>query len=259
MKSEQVLQFLKATPHDYLLVIGLSQLIPEAVLSIPAHHNSSTVPNAPSHGCVGMHPTRLPVGRGRAPIPWTILKGIRASGVTTFHLGLEADAGAVIDFEGYPVDSTESATSLFAKAERAHEVLGQRLAKLMSARNATSEPQKENEATVWPKRRPTDGWLDFSDEGRAIVRQVQALAAPYPPSFFVHGATVLAVHRAEVVRVRNKAVPGTILEAFPRLNFVIAVGDGAIRIEAAFLSGPRSSPKVGSVLATRKDRLLDAD
>ena len=33
-----------------------------------------------------MHPTLLPVGRGRAAIPWAIIKGLDKTGVTMFKL-----------------------------------------------------------------------------------------------------------------------------------------------------------------------------
>src|SRR5258708_32200549 len=45
----------------YLLVIGWSYLVGEDILSIPVS------------GCIGMHPTPMPLGRGQAPIPWTII------------------------------------------------------------------------------------------------------------------------------------------------------------------------------------------
>jgi len=59
---------------DWLLIIGWSQIARRPVL------------DATRRGALGIHPTLLPEGRGRAAIPWTLLKGLRESGVTLFQL-----------------------------------------------------------------------------------------------------------------------------------------------------------------------------
>ena len=46
---------------DTVFAVGLSQIIPEDMMSIPAN------------GFIGFHPTKLPLGRGRAPLAWLIL------------------------------------------------------------------------------------------------------------------------------------------------------------------------------------------
>lgn len=55
-------------PH-YLLVIGWSRLIGPNALDLPRtlHGEPGAERNSPRHGCIGMHPTRLPEGRGQAP------------------------------------------------------------------------------------------------------------------------------------------------------------------------------------------------
>src|SRR5690606_21684147 len=53
---------------DWLFIIGWSQIVSNQVL------------NSPKSGCIGMHPTLLPVGRGRAAIPWAIIKGLDKTG-----------------------------------------------------------------------------------------------------------------------------------------------------------------------------------
>jgi methionyl-tRNA formyltransferase len=55
---------------DWLLIIGWSQIARRELLETPAC------------GCLGMHPSLLPIGRGRAAIPWAILKGLDQTGVT---------------------------------------------------------------------------------------------------------------------------------------------------------------------------------
>jgi methionyl-tRNA formyltransferase len=69
---------------DWLFIIGWSQIAKSEVL------------NAPAKGCIGMHPTLLPKGRGRASIPWAILKGLDRTGVSMFKLDEGVDTGDIL-------------------------------------------------------------------------------------------------------------------------------------------------------------------
>ena len=84
INNPRTVETIGASHLDYLLVIGWSQLLSEEIFPL--------IKNPP----LGMHPSLLPEGRGRAPIPWTILKGLRRSGVTMFELHPEADTGQII-------------------------------------------------------------------------------------------------------------------------------------------------------------------
>ena len=64
------IELIKKIKPDLILVLGWSQLLKNEILSIP----NITV--------IGSHPTELPKYRGRAPIPWTILKELKESALT---------------------------------------------------------------------------------------------------------------------------------------------------------------------------------
>ena len=79
-----VLEALAAHGIDWLFIIGWSQIAGPDLLA------------APKCGCIGMHPTLLPLGRGRAAIPWAILKGLPQTGVTMFKLDAGVDTGPIL-------------------------------------------------------------------------------------------------------------------------------------------------------------------
>jgi len=58
LNHTETIQKIQQCQPDLLFAVGISQLLHPELLAVP------TV------GCVGFHPTRLPVGRGRAPIAW---------------------------------------------------------------------------------------------------------------------------------------------------------------------------------------------
>jgi len=170
-------------PH-YLLVIGWSSLVGTDVLSIPADTAAvehDAVPDG--FGCIGMHPTKLPEGRGQAPIPWTIIKGVRHTALSVFFLEEQADTGPVI--AQYPVEvrPRETASSLFYTMEHVHFRAGAELAAGLADRSVTGRKQDESAASRWPRRRPQDGELTAAMTCEEIDRQVRALLGPYPRAF----------------------------------------------------------------------------
>ena len=57
----------------------------------------SEIIKIPNIGVFGSHPTLLPKYRGRAPIPWTIIKGLKKSGLTFFWIDEGVDNGDILD------------------------------------------------------------------------------------------------------------------------------------------------------------------
>jgi len=229
VKSEATRDLLRQSNPDYLMIVGWSELAPSAVLDIPKSKYRGAARHSASYGCIGMHQTLLPEGRGRAPIPWAIIKGLNRTGVTAFLLEEAADAGGIVDQIQIPIDAAETATTLFEKARQAHIELGARLGKRMAARALSWVDQDERLASNWPRRRPEDGKINFFCTALEIDRFVRALAPPYPGAFFFWADEKIRVRKVELLSSPHSEDPGKILATDPSL--VVAVKDAAIRIE----------------------------
>lgn len=156
---------------DYVLVIGWSRLVSPEVLAIP------------EHGCIGMHPTKLPFGRGQAPIPWTIIKGMENTALSVFFLEAAADTGSIIAQYDLAVHPRETAASLFSRIGVTHFTAGFDLGAGIGDRAVTGQPQDPGAATVWGKRRPADGEITAAMTHAQIDALVRALLGPYPRAF----------------------------------------------------------------------------
>ncbi len=108
INDNEVIEALKKQEIDWLFIIGWSQIAKKKLLETP------------NYGCIGMHPTLLPVGRGRAAIPWAILKGLNETGVTMFKLDKGIDTGAIIGKGIIPLDNNVTATELYEKVNQEH-------------------------------------------------------------------------------------------------------------------------------------------
>ncbi len=229
VKHDTTCQLIRKANPDFLLVIGLSELVPSPILDIPRMAKGSDQRHSTAHGCIGMHPTLLPRGRGRASIPWAIIKGLDHTGVTVFLLEEEADSGGIVLQESIHISPSETATSLFAKCATTHQLLGRSLAAILASRSLTWAEQDASQVTAWPKRKPQDGLIRFDESVHAIDRLVRALAAPYPGAFFYYEGRRIAVNEVEVLLDTSEAPSGSIVAVSPSGMPTIAGPDGAIR------------------------------
>jgi len=227
------------------MIVGWSELAPSAILDIPKSKHRGFARHTALYGCIGMHQTLLPEGRGRAPIPWAIIKGLNRTGVTAFLLEETADSGGIVGQIQIPIDATETATTLFDKARMAHIELGVRLGKRMATRALSWTEQDERLASTWPRRRPEDGRIDFSWTAVEIDRFVRALTSPYPGAFFLWANQKIRVHKVEQLQLEHTEAPGTILATDPCV--IVAVKDAAIRFDD--FEPPRVAFVAGTILA----------
>jgi methionyl-tRNA formyltransferase len=192
---------IEAARPDYLLVIGWSYLVPSEVLALA------------TGGGIGMHPTMLPLGRGQAPIPWSIIKGCTRTALTVFFLAAAVDSGPVIAQHHLGIRDRETSASLFYRMAQAHFTAGFELGELLGShgrRAVPAVPQDEALATRWPRRRPRDGEILSTMSCPEIDRLVRAQLGPYPRAFVrVDGEqlpirAVSATAAAGLVRFRGR-------------------------------------------------------
>lgn len=176
----------------YILVIGWSHLVGEDILAIPAAvagRQGSGEPGAWRwSGCIGMHPTMLPAGRGQAPIPWTIIKDCDTTALSVFFLVAEADAGPLIARYELDIRRGETSASLFYRIAHTHFTAGLELAERLGEGGVRARAQDEAAATRWPKRRPEDGEILDTMTCREVSLLVRALLGPYPRAFIWRAA-----------------------------------------------------------------------
>ena len=183
----EALEILREARIDWLFIIGWSQIAKDELLSIP------------QQGVLGMHPTLLPVGRGRAAIPWAILKGLDRTGVTMFKLDSGVDTGPLLAQKEIALDDTIDAAALYRQVDRAHVELMREAFPLLEAGALELKEQDESLASEWPGRTPEDGRIDLSGSVKDAERLVRAVTRPYPGAFVDIDDNRVIVWRAEIV------------------------------------------------------------
>jgi methionyl-tRNA formyltransferase len=189
VNNVEVIEKIKAERIDWLFIIGWSQIASANLLA------------AASRGVIGIHPTLLPEGRGRAAIPWAILKGLKRTGVTMFKLDDGVDTGDILEQLTIPLNESVTATALYEKVNIAHIDLMKRVFPKLNSDNVKLIQQDNSKATEWPGRKPSDGKVDLSGSVFDAERLIRAVTRPYPGAYAqVEGRTYL-IWKAEIVAV----------------------------------------------------------
>lgn len=199
------------------VVVAYGQLIGKDLLKLPAH------------GMMGVHPSLLPKYRGAAPVPWTLLNGETATGVTIFRLDERLDAGEILLQERVGIKPGESADALLDRLARlGAEALMAALDQLAEGR-ARPVPQDDAQASLAPKLTKAQGRIDWRQPAEAIERLVRAMS-PWPGAAVAwHGQAlkVLSV-RVDDPQARGHA-PGTVT-GLGGSGLVVATGQGTLAI-----------------------------
>ncbi len=173
INDSDVAEVVKKYDIDWLFIIGWSQIASADFLKVP------------HKGVIGAHPTLLPTGRGRAAVPWAILKGLDKTGVTFFKMDEGVDTGEILDQFEIPVSSDEIATTLYNKVNEAHVELIQQIWPKLIEDKIIGVKQDESLASYWEGRTPEDGELFHSMSLKEVDRLVRATTRPYPGAFIM--------------------------------------------------------------------------
>lgn len=172
VNDQETIAALREHEIDWLFIIGWSQIASKEVL------------DTPNFGAIGAHPTLLPVGRGRAAVPWAILKGLDKTGVSFFQMDEGVDTGLILGQEEIKLGEEETATLLYDKVNKAHETLIKTIWPSLIDGSLKGVVQDESNASYWEGRRPSDGIIDTKTMSKFEVdRLVRATTRPYPGAY----------------------------------------------------------------------------
>ena len=184
---KDVVDDIRALDPDIIFVVGLSQIIPKALLDV-----------APL-GVVGFHSAELPARRGCSPLIWAMIDGLKDSAVTMFFMAEGIDTGDIIGIERFPIEDDDSSADVLRKADLATlRLLQAHLNELLEGKAPRIKQDKEQ--GIYTRRRtPADGEIDWTKPAAEIVRLVRALAPPYPMAHTFGGDGVpILIERARV-------------------------------------------------------------
>lgn len=197
LRQPEALAQLEAWAPDLIIVAAFGQILRPAVLDLP------------QYGCVNVHASLLPRGRGAAPIQAAILNGDPETGVTIMRMDPGVDTGPMLSQRALPILPDDNAGTLSDKlAALGAALLIETLPPYLSGQIAP-QAQDEAQATYAPMLNKADGLLDFNQPAQALARRVRAFN-PWPGAFTTWQDQPLKILRAHAVP-DTCTVPGTAL------------------------------------------------
>jgi methionyl-tRNA formyltransferase len=225
VNTPEVIDALQRWQPDVLFAVGISQLV------------ATEVRATARVGCVGFHPTALPVGRGRAPIAWIVLDGVPAA-ASFFELVDEADAGGILVQEPFDVGPTPTASSVLADLDLAIDRALDRWLPSLLAGEWAPVAQDEARATTYGRRTAADGAITWSDAAVDIERLIRAAGRPHPGAFTRVGDRVVRVWAAHVVASPEGADAGRVTGGSVDAGLVVQTGHGALALDEIEIEPP---------------------
>jgi len=200
---------------DVAVVVAYGLILPRPILE------------APVHGCLNLHASKLPRWRGAAPIQRAIMAGDRETAVMVMQMEEGLDTGPVCLAEHVEIGRDTTAGEL-------HDVLSERGASLMVRALSALErgslgatPQPAEGVTYAAKIDKAETRIDFSRPAAAVHDHVRGLSPM--PGAWCEVALGDKVERLKVLRTTTadgSGAPGTVLDD----ELTVACGEGAVRL-----------------------------
>lgn len=218
---------------DFLLVVGVSQLVSAAII------------DAPKLGAIGFHPTKLPKGRGRAPVAWLVHE-IGEGAATFFMLEEVADAGAIVAQESFDVTLEDDAKSVESKLYEAMNIALDSLLPQLVKNELQPVFQDDSSATEFGIRKPEDGLIDWSYSAYDIDRLIKAASEPHPGAFTYSDDRRIEVKSSRIEKdLKIKGVQGRILKINEN-EVLVQTGEGLVWV--SIVLNDTDKIRVGSLL-----------
>ncbi len=220
VNTPQSFQQIKAKEPDLIVVVAFGQKIGNELI------------NLPQKGAINVHASLLPKLRGAAPINWAIINGETETGISIITLAEKMDAGKILSRIKTDIEPNETAGSLHDRLAKMAAPLLLKTLKQIENGTATYTEQDHSRATLAPKIKKSDGFLDFGESGQVLVRKIRGFW-PWPGATANYlskktGKTervTIAIAEISEAAKRENLPPGTVDE-----NLNVICGDGALMI-----------------------------
>jgi methionyl-tRNA formyltransferase len=203
---------LAAEAPDLIIVIAFARILKPSLLALPRM------------GCVNLHASLLPWGRGASPIQQAILDGLTETGWSAMLMDEGLDTGPVLARQKVNIADRWDAGDLgLALAEAGPDFLLQSLRDWGDGQ-IQPESQDGSMATLTRKIPREAGALDWEESAIQLDRRIRALT-PDPGVWCRRQAARLGILEARLASGNGK--PGEVLDA-PSGTLRVACGKGAL-------------------------------
>jgi methionyl-tRNA formyltransferase len=216
INSGASLSWIRKLNPDVIFCFGWSEIIKDELLGIPAL------------GVVGFHPTALPKNRGRHPLIWSLVLGLKETASTFFFMDSGVDSGDIISQVEIRIGHEDNANDLYRKVTEAAKKQILEFVPKLALGAIVRRKQNNALANVWRKRGITDGLIDWRMSAESIHNLVRGLSKPYGGAHLIVKGSEIKVWKTTIwTDAPANIEPGKIL-FITKAGPVVKCGTGAI-------------------------------
>ena len=219
VNAEETLRWVSDQSADIVFCLGWSRLINKPLLELV------------QMGVIGYHPAALPKNRGRHPLIWALVLGLKETASTFFFMDDGADSGDILSQEKIQISDQDDASSLYRKMIETVKEQMPTVLKQLSNGNYSRIPQDDSVANYWRKRGMPDSEIDWRMSANSIHNLVRALTHPYVGAHFFVNDKLYQVWKTRVVDCAGAEnnEPAKVLSCESDV-FVVKCGEGCIAL-----------------------------
>lgn len=220
INEDQSLHFIKRYRPDIGYCFGWSQLIDENII------------NLFPKGMIGYHPAALPNNRGRHPIIWALVLGLKQTASSFFKIEKIADSGEILSQEKVDIFYEDDASTLMRKllAIGSKQIVD--LTKKLEKNEVINVIPNEG-GNSWRKRNKSDGLIDWRMSSESIYNLVRALTKPYVGAHFIFNNKEIKVWKVkeiiDISKKYNNMEPGKVV-IVDQSSIFVKTGDNLIQL-----------------------------
>lgn len=179
-------------------------------------------------GSFNIHGSLLPKYRGAAPIQWSIIRGEKETGVTSFLLSDTVDTGNIIGQRSFSIAEEWTAGDLHdAMMVYAAELTIETCSQLLEGRAITLK-QNDEDATTAPKLFRENTQIDWNNSVQSVINFVRGLS-PYPTAWTMFQKETMKVHSLSKYSGEETLQPYEY--RLTSSMFLVGCSDGIVAIE----------------------------
>lgn len=233
INSVESIDWIKHKAPDVIFCFGWSKLLKQRLLALA------------SLGVIGFHPAALPANRGRHPLVWALVLGLKKTASTFFFMDDGADSGDILSQCDIQISDEDDASSLYKKVTQVALVQIEEFIPTLMSNTIQRQNQDKSLANSWRRRHVADGLIDWRMSAKSIHNLVRGLAKPYIGASFVLDGQEVKVWKTQIVFDASRNIePGKVLK-LENDKPTIKCGEDAICL---LVTEPSFKLRIGSYL-----------
>ena len=217
-RNGKLLNFLVNFPCEILLSINYIFLIEPDVI------NTILFP-------INFHGSLLPKYRGRTPHVWSIINNESITGITAHLIDEFCDSGDILLQKKINITYEDTGFSVLKKYINIYPELVREVLSMIDNKQLVKTTQNSLHATLYGKRTPDDGQINWNWQKERIRNWVRAQAHPYPGAYSFLKGSKLIIDKIKFSEVGfdNSIQNGTVIQINPKI--IVKTSNGAVELD----------------------------